>query len=94
MRKALAGYVILLVPQGFSLVFNILKQIIVAGGSPATLGAAAWQMEGIALGYQFGSLLLPTLAPVLLWLWFDRAFFSSIIVEGWLEQQVGRADGG
>ena len=93
-RKALAGYVILLVPQGFSLVFNILKQIIVAGGSPATLGAAAWQMEGIALGYQFGSLLLPTLAPVLLWLWFDRAFFSSIIVEGWLEQQVGRADGG
>ena len=92
--KALAGYVILWVPQAFSIVFSILKQIIVAGGSPAALGIAAWQMEGIALGYQFGSLLLPTLAPVLLWLWFDHAFFSSIIVEGWLEQQMRRGDGG
>ena len=81
-RRALLGYAILLVPQAFSLVFSILKQVIVAGGSPAALGVAAWQMEGIALGYQFGSLLLPTLAPVLLWLWFDRAFFSSIVVEG------------
>jgi hypothetical protein len=92
--KALAGYVLLLVPQAFSIVFSVLKQIIVAGGSPAALGIAAWQMEGIALGYQFGSLLLPTLAPVLLWLWFDHAFFSSIIVEGWLEQQMRRGDGG
>ena len=92
--KALAGYAVLLVPQAFSIVFSILKQIIVAGGGPAALGIAAWQMEGIALGYQFGSLLLPTLAPVLLWLWFDRAFFSAIIVEGWLERQTGRGDGG
>ncbi len=89
MRRALLGYAILLVPQAFSLVFSILKQVIVAGGSPAALGVAAWQMEGIALGYQFGSLLLPTLAPVLLWLWFDRAFFSSIVVEGWLARNAG-----
>ncbi len=88
-RRALLGYAILLVPQAFSLVFSILKQVIVAGGSPAALGVAAWQMEGIALGYQFGSLLLPTLAPVLLWLWFDRAFFSSIVVEGWLARNAG-----
>jgi hypothetical protein len=89
LRKAGLGYVILLVPQTFSLVFSILKQIMVAGSGPAALGIDAWQMEGIALGYQFGSLLLPTLAPVLLWFWFDRAFFSSIVVEGWLARNSG-----
>ncbi len=82
--RALAGYVLLLIPQAFSLIFAILKQIIVAAGSPAALGIAQWQMEGIALGYQFGSLLLPTLAPVALWLRFERTFFATVIVDGWL----------
>lgn len=87
LRKALAGYLILLLPQTFSLCFDILKQFMAAGGSPAALGIAQWQMEGIALGYQFGTLLLPTLAPVVLWLWFERNFFASVIVEGWLRRQ-------
>ena len=87
LRKLLAGYLFLLLPQTFSLYFDILKQFIVAGGNPATLGIAQWQMEGIALGYQFGALLLPTLAPVVLWLWFERNFFASVIVDGWLKRQ-------
>jgi len=86
LRRALAGYVILLIPQTFSVVLDILKQIIVAAGSPGPLGIAQWQMECIALGYQFGSLLLPTLAPVALWLWFDRAFFAAVILDGWLRK--------
>ena len=85
-RRALAGYAILLIPQAFSLLFEVLKQIIVAGGSPASLGITAWQMEAIALGYQFGSLLLPTLAPVALWLWFESEFFAHVIVDGWRPQ--------
>jgi hypothetical protein len=84
--RALAGYAVLLIPQSFSLIFAILKQIVVAAGSPVLLGIAQWQMEGIALGYQFGSLLLPTLAPVALWLWFERTFFAAVIVEGWLRK--------
>lgn len=84
-RRALAGYVILLIPQTFSLILEILQQIILAGGGAVALGIARWQMEGIALGYQAGSLLLPTLAPVALWLWFDRAFFAAVIVDGWLQ---------
>jgi len=83
--RAVAGYLILLVPQTFSLAFDILKQIMVAG-NPASLGIAPWRMETIALGYQFGSLLLPTLAPIALWLWLDRAFFSAVIVEGYLRR--------
>lgn len=87
LRKVLAGYLILLLPQTFSLCFDLLKQFMVAGGNAAVLGIVQWQMEGIALGYQFGSLLLPTLAPVALWLWFERNFFASVIVEGWLRRQ-------
>jgi len=85
-RRSLTGYVILLIPQTFSLVFDILKQIMVSAGNPAALGITRWQMEGIALGYQFGSLLLPTLAPVILWLWLDRAFFAAVILDGWLRK--------
>ncbi len=86
--RMLAGYFLLLVPQVFSLVFDILKQIIVAGGHPAPLGIAAWQMEAIALGYQFGSLLLPTLAPVALWLWLEQAFLTKIRVDGDLRRAL------
>lgn len=87
-RRLLAGYVLLLIPQAFSLIFAILKQIVVAAGSAAALGIAQWQMEGIALGYQFGSLLLPTVAPVVLWLWLERPFLASVMVEGWLRKTV------
>ena len=89
LRKALAGYVLLLLPQTFSLVFDVLKQIMVAGGSPAVLGIASWQMEAIALGYQVGTLLLPTVAPVAIWLWFERRFFAAVIVEGMLRKTTG-----
>jgi hypothetical protein len=88
-RRALAGYALLLIPQTFSLVFGVLKQIMAnAAGGAAQLGIAQWQMEGIALGYQFGALLLPTLAPAALWLWFDRGFFAALIMEGWLRRQT------
>jgi hypothetical protein len=85
-RRAAAGYLILLLPQTFSLVFEILRQIMVAGGRPGLLRVDQWQMEGIAMGYQLGSLLLPTLAPAALWLWFDRNFFNAVIVGGWLRR--------
>ncbi len=86
LRRALAGYVILLIPQAFSMTLDILKQIVAAGGSAELLRISQWQMEAIALCYQFGSLLLPVLAPVALWLWFDRAFFAAVIVDGWLRK--------
>lgn len=85
-RRALAGYVILLVPQAFSVVLDILKQIIVAQASPLSLGIGQWQMEVIALGYQFGALLLPTLAPVILWLFLEQAFLAAVMVDGGLSR--------
>lgn len=86
LRKVVGGYLLLLLPQAFSLSFDVLKQIMVAGGGPAALGIAAWQMEAIALGYQAGALLLPTVAPAVIWLWFERQFFAAVIVDGMLRK--------
>ena len=41
------------------------------------------QLEGLAYGYQLGSLVLPTLVPFLLWLWLDRQFVNDVLVEAW-----------
>jgi hypothetical protein len=88
LRKAVTGYALLLFPQAFSLSFDVLRQIVVVGGTPARLGIAQWQMEAIALGYQIGALLLPTVAPALIWLWFERPFFAAVVVEGMLRQEM------
>jgi hypothetical protein len=88
LRKAVVGYALLLLPQAFSLSFDVLRQIIVVGGTPARLGIAQWQMETIALGYQIGALLLPTVAPTLIWLWFERPFFAGVVVDGMLRREM------
>lgn len=82
-KKALVGYLLLFIPQTFSLVLEILRQIMVAGGRPGALAVDQWQLEAIAIGYQAGSLLLPALAPVALWLWLDRDFFDQVVAQGW-----------
>ena len=91
LRRILGGYLLLLPFQAFSLVFFILKQVMVtAPNTGIPLGISPWQMEAIALCYQIGALLLPTVIPVALWLWFERAFVASVIVEGWMGRQVTR----
>jgi hypothetical protein len=93
-RRALAGYALLLVPQAFSLTLDLLRQMAMAApGGAAQLEVAPWRLEAIALGYQLGSLLLPTLVPVALWLWFDRTFFVSVLLQGWMARQVARRSG-
>jgi len=83
-KRAAAGYLLLLPFQAFSLVFDLLKQMAMAGaGGAAALGIDHWQLEGIGFGYQLGTLVVPTLAPVMLWLWMDRDFFRKVVVEQW-----------
>ena len=53
-----------------------------------TLRIAQWQMEAIVYGYQVGSLVLPTLVPILLWLWMDRRFVNDVLVRGWKESMA------
>ncbi|WP_238945800.1 exosortase H-associated membrane protein [Vandammella animalimorsus] len=81
-RKALAGYCLLLPFQAFTVVFYILKEIIVAAQIDyALLRVSPWQVEAIVYGFQLGTLIVPTLVPILVWLWLDRRFFNEVIVQ-------------
>ncbi|RZJ12343.1 MAG: hypothetical protein EON50_11450 [Acidovorax sp.] len=84
MAKAAAGYLLLLPAQAFSLTMSLLMQIVLnAQTSVHHLRVSQWQMEAIVYGYQMGSLIVPTLVPILLWLWLDRKFVNDVLVKGW-----------
>lgn len=84
--KILVGGLLLIPFQAWGVCFEWLQQALFLGGAAAVqrLGFSGWQVEAVALGYQFGSLALPTLMPVLLWLAFDRRFAASLFMAGWL----------
>lgn len=85
-RNALIGYCLLQFTQAFSLVFGVLKQIVQLTGGAGELQVPQWQLEAIVLCYQFGALLLPALAPVLIWLWLEKSFFAAVVVDGVLNR--------
>ena len=68
------GLALLLPFQGWGIAFDLLAQLGGALGAEvaARAGLAGWRAEAVALGYQAGSLILPSLAPVALWVAFDR----------------------
>lgn len=81
-RKLIGGSLLLLPTQAFSLTMDLLKQMAMAmpGGTKA-LGINQWQLEGIGLAYQLGVLVVPTLVPVLLWLWLDQAYARRLLLK-------------
>ena len=92
LSKAIGGYLILLPIQSFSLVMYLLMQVLVAAKLDIrTLRVDSWQVESIVFGYQVGVLVLPTLAPVLVWLLLDRKFFGDVIVNGWKRSLKAKA---
>ncbi len=90
--RALAGYALLLPLQAFSLCMQLLMQLLLtAQFDVRTLRVAQWQMEALVYGYQLGSLVVPTLAPILVWLWLDRAFVNEVVIGAWKRSLSGRA---
>ncbi len=82
--RGVAGYVLLLPLQTFSAVMFLLMQIALYAQMRAqALGVAGWQVEAVVYGYQLGSLVVPTLAPIMLWLWLDRRFVAAVIAPVW-----------
>jgi hypothetical protein len=80
-RSALMAYLVLLPTQAFSICVYVLMQIVLAVQMQLnSLGISQWQMELLIFSYQIGTLLLPTLVPVIVWLWLDRVFFQRVIV--------------
>ena len=78
--RALGSYLLLLPAQAFSLTFDLLRKMTIpAEGGVTALGIQQWQLECIAYCYQLGTLVMPTMIPVLIWLWMDREFFVDVL---------------
>jgi hypothetical protein len=79
--KIVIGVFALLPFQAWGIAFDLLVQVGVKFGPEvsAQAGLFGWRLEAIALCYQIGSLIFPTLIPVLLWAAFNRPFIESAI---------------
>ena len=79
-RMLLIGYVVLLPFQTFSVVADFLKNAAILA-EPAVASQTnlnAWQREVIAFCYQFGTLILPTVAPAIVWVLMHRRFLERL----------------
>lgn len=78
--KLALGYVLLLPGQAFSLTLDLVKQMAMAvPGGARVLHIEQWQLELIGLGYQLGTLVLPTVVPIAVWLALDRAYVGQLV---------------
>lgn len=79
--KILAGAALLLPFQAWGIAFDFLAQVGIrlGPGVAAQAGLSGWRTEAIALGYQVGALILPSLVPVVLWALFSREFIESLL---------------
>ncbi|MDF1483771.1 hypothetical protein PY257_00950 [Ramlibacter sp. H39-3-26] len=81
LRNALVGAACLVPFHAFSIAATLLKDMVLGGGPGvlAQTGFAQWQIELLAFCYQLGVLLMPTLAPILVWLGLDCSFASTLL---------------
>lgn len=79
-RMLLIGYAILLPFQTFSVIADFLKNAVILAGPAvsAQTHISAWQREVIAFCYQFGTLILPTVAPAIVWVMMHRRFLEKL----------------
>ena len=73
---------LVLVPfQTFSVVADFLKNIAIESGPAVAgqLGFASWQREAITFSYQFGTLIVPTVVPAIVWVLMHRRFLESFM---------------
>ena len=82
--KVMAGIALLLPFQAWGIAFDFLVQVGVKSGWEVSVqaGLGGWRAEVIALAYQLGSLIFPALAPVALWIAFNRRLFSELVLRG------------
>jgi hypothetical protein len=82
-QRILLGFAVLLPFEASSVAFDALTQIAIRSGYEATLqsGYSAWGREVLALGYQMGVLIFPTVAPILVWGFLERRFIAEKVVQ-------------
>jgi hypothetical protein len=77
LRKLAQGYVVLVPVQTFSVIADFLKNLTDDPATMAQLGMVPLQREVIAFCYQFGTLILPTVAPAIVWVLMHRRFLEN-----------------
>jgi hypothetical protein len=79
LRKLLSGYVVLAPFVTWGLVAEFLKRVAfdTAPSVAAQAGFSPLQREAIAFAYQFGTLIVPTVAPAVFWVLTHRSFLES-----------------
>jgi hypothetical protein len=85
LAKVALGALALLPFQVWGVSFDWLKQ---AGIDTGAAPFSPIARELIALGYQFGYLVMPALVPVMLWVAMDRRFLTSFLLEATLEGET------
>jgi hypothetical protein len=78
--KIAAGAAVLLPFEAWGVAFDFLVQVAVLSGPEVAgrAGLSGWPREAIAIGYQAGALVFPSLVPVLCWAVFNRAFIGGL----------------
>ncbi len=78
-RRLLLGVAVLLPFEAWSVAFDVLTQIAIRSGFDVSVrsGYSAWGREVLALGYQMGALIFPTVAPIIAWGFLERRFVAE-----------------
>jgi hypothetical protein len=80
-RKKLAiGYAVIIPFVAWGVLADFLKNVAITA-SPlvaSQTGFSAWQREVIAFAFQFGTLILPTVVPAVVWVVTHRAFLERL----------------
>ena len=85
--KGLIGSLLLVPAQAWGICFQWLRDVVLLSGpsGQAYLQYPAWAHNLIAYGYQFGFLMLTPVAPIMLWLMFNKNFVAALWLEAALE---------
>jgi hypothetical protein len=79
-RNLALGYVVLVPCVAFGAFADFLKNVSITAAPAITAqtGFAAWQREAIAFAFQFGSLILPAVAPAVLWVALNQPLIAVL----------------
>jgi hypothetical protein len=79
-RHLVIGYAVLQPVVAWGVLADFLKNVAITAGPAvaAQTGFAAWQREAIAFAFQLGSLILPAVAPAVLWVAMHGRFIAAL----------------
>ena len=79
-RTLLIGYVVIIPFVAWGVLADFLKTVAIAAGPmvASQTGFSAWQREVIAFAFQFGTLIMPTVVPAIVWVVMHRKMLERL----------------